>query len=460
MHRPAPSEGVSANDVRHYLDRYLTREPGTKIQYGHPSPRFWTEASLQLPELLAPVNDTHDLSLYLHIPFCPPTTPAACGFCLFAREDMNSYDLVRSYLEALHRELIGYGELLGRRRLRTVYFGGGTPNILKVQEIRDIFARINEYFEVTPTTEITYEGTPSLFTQNRLETLAEVGATRISIGAQMLKPHLVKYSGRKQRPEHIEKAARFCADHGIRCSVDLITGWFEQTPQDLVDDIDCLTDWGVTGIVNHPLTVQGDSEFARRKNELPPVETTCRSFLTAREHMLKRGYRADSYTDYCRSDLPVVQYLEIYRDLLKNDRVGVGYGANTMLTGSLDDPGHTYKNVIGVPAYRMRLEEQGNGMDAVFKFNREDLQLLYVMKGLEGYPYLDQTAYTETFGSCLIADYRPWWTELERRNWLEWDEGNPRLINEGVFYMSTIQRSISERRNAELRGEMSVRGAA
>jgi coproporphyrinogen III oxidase-like Fe-S oxidoreductase len=267
----------------------------------------------------------------------------------------------------------------------------------------------------------------------------------------VLKPELVRYSGRKQRPEQIQRTADFCAQHGLRCSVDLITGWFDQTPQDVVEDIVQLASWGVTGIVNHLLTLAGDSEFARRSDELPPVEVTRRTFLTARETLMDLGYRADSYTDHCRSDLPVVQFLEMYRDILHNDRVGVGYGANSLLSGSLTSPGHTYKNVTGLGPYRDRIVDGDSCIESSFRFDEEDLRLLYVLKGLEGTPFLSATDYRATFGSDLQADFEPWWDELARRGWLVWRGDQPRLVGEGTFYTAAIQRCITEPRNADLR---------
>ncbi len=442
----------SAADVAAYLDQHMGREPGTKIQYGHPSPRFWQVREAPLNELLAPLDPHKPLNLYLHIPFCPPTDPEACGFCLFAREDYQSYQAVDAYVTDLLVELGHVAARVGRRTLRTLYFGGGTPNLLNEASIRQIFARLHQLFDIPPGCETTLEGTPGLFTPGRLEALHEVGVNRISIGAQVLKAHLLKYSGRTQRNEHIVRTVDFCKARGIHCSVDLITGWFEQTPDDVVDDVRLLHGWGVDGIVNHPLTLGGDSEFARNKHRLPPIEVSRDAFLAGRATLLELGYRADSYTDYCRADLRPVQFLEMYRDALHNDRLGVGYGANSLFAGTVDRPGHTYKNVVGRDPYHGRLSAGRSAVESVFDFNRVDLQLIYVLKGLEGSPWLDATAYAQEFGSSLADDFAPFWQVLTERGWLTWNDGHPQLQGDGIFYTSEVQRCLSEPRNAGLRG--------
>lgn len=449
----AATPRITSEGVARFLDANLPREPGTKIQYGHPSPRFWETSRASIPELLEPLDKKRPLNLYVHIPFCPPTSPEACGFCLFAREDFQSYGLVDSYMRDLYTELDRVCEHVGRRTLNTIYFGGGTPNLLKVDTIREVFTKLHQLFDIPPDCETTFEGTPALFTLDRLEALDDCGVNRISVGAQVLKPRLIEYSGRKQRPEQIRRTVEFCAERDIHCSVDLITGWFEQTPQDLVDDIELLASWGVTGIVNHPLTLAGDSLFARNKHELPSVDVTCRSFLTGREVLLDLGFRADSYTDYCRSSKPVVKFLQMYREVLHHDRLGVGYGANSLFAGTTDEPGHTFKNVVGLGPYHERLAEGESGLDSIFRFCKEDLRLLYVLKGLEGAPYLTTQGYAAEFGGDLREDFEPWWTALEKRGWLVWKGDQPMLVGPGVFYTASVQRCLAEPRNHVIRVE-------
>jgi hypothetical protein len=138
--------------------------------------------------------------------------------------------------------------------------------------------------------------------------------------------------------------------------------------------------------------------------------------------------------------------------VLYNDRIGVGYGANALMSGTLDRPGHTYKNVTGLTEYQQRIEGGGSCQDMIFQFSAEDLRLLYVLKGLEGAPYLDADAYRKEFGRDLGEDFAPWWEALENRHWLVWGGGKrPRLVSEGVFYTSTIQRALAEPRNQDLR---------
>src|SRR4051812_2494887 len=120
--------------IRRYLSSRLEQQSGTKIQYGHPSPRFWRPWAPSLEEVARLRSPDRRLFLYVHIPFCPQTDPPACGFCLFAREDYSGYPAVTRYLETLRRELDILARAFAGEELACVYFGGGTPNVLKAED--------------------------------------------------------------------------------------------------------------------------------------------------------------------------------------------------------------------------------------------------------------------------------------------------------------------------------------
>jgi oxygen-independent coproporphyrinogen-3 oxidase len=442
---------VDRDAVEEHLSRSVARAPGTKIQYGHPSPRFWRGSDADLPELLAALTPGRDLALYLHIPFCVPTDPGGCGFCLFAREDFSSHAIAKRYVASLIRELERVSSLVGRRELGAVYFGGGTPNLLNPPEIRALFDAVSACFVVTEATEITFEGYPPLFSLERLETLADVGCTRLSLGVQTLDPAMLEESGRTQDALQLQRTLRFAADHGQACSVDLITGWFGQTPGSIVRDVETLLDWGATGVVNHPLVIGGDSAFTQRADQLPDVTSQAETFEAARQAMLGRGLRMDSYTDYRVPNLPPVRYLEMYRDVLGADRIGVGYGANSLLAGTQEHPGRTWVNMRSTGEYQSRVDAGLGVVDGRFDFTAEDLRLLYILKGLEGTPWLDAAEYAARFGGDLRQDYEPFWAAFEARGWLGWTPSGPRLQGEGIYRTATAQRCLAEPRNRQLR---------
>jgi oxygen-independent coproporphyrinogen-3 oxidase len=122
------------------------------------------------------------LSLYLHIPFCQ----VRCAYC-----DFNTYaglePLMAPYATSLAREIraVGRGMPTGaERRVHTIFFGGGTPSLLPLAAYADVFAALQESFELTADCEITLEANPGTVDERYLAGLRTVGVNRLSFGVQ------------------------------------------------------------------------------------------------------------------------------------------------------------------------------------------------------------------------------------------------------------------------------------
>jgi oxygen-independent coproporphyrinogen III oxidase len=442
--------------VRRYLEEHKTVQPGTKIQYGHPSPRFWTPLAMDVARVAELRRRDRQLFLYLHIPFCPRTDPPACGFCLFAREDYTGHPAVVKYLEYLNRELEMYAPHFAGETIECVYFGGGTPNVLRARDYEGVMASVKKLFTLAPNCEVTLEGVPQLFDKERIHAMAEAGITRISVGAQQLKDELLKYSGRQQTADQVLETIEISHALDLSVNVDLICGWFDQTEQDLEDDLKQLVPLKPESIVVHPLTLQGPSTFAQQKAHLPATRETMATFLRGRQFLVDNGYWGSSYTDYMLANPPrgprETKYLRFYRELLGYDRLGVGYGANSLFGGTTGAPGITWRNIDQTQTYYEAVDKGQLPILEGFQFDAEDLRLLYVLKGLEGTPHLNRHAYREAFGGDLEHDFEPYWQGLRAEGWLETGgDGTYRLVGEAIFYTPMIQRCLSEDRNAELR---------
>ncbi len=169
--------------------------------------------------ILTPKDSLQELldsiSLYLHIPFCH----AKCHYC-----DFNSYAGMlgqrESYVDALRREIELAGERArlkdGRpRRCRTIFFGGGTPSLLRAEQVAEILDAARSAFALDDDAEITLEANPGTLEYGHLDELRGVGVNRLSMGAQSFDPGLLKWMGRIHSPEEIEVAFRAARSAGF-----------------------------------------------------------------------------------------------------------------------------------------------------------------------------------------------------------------------------------------------------
>lgn len=116
--------------------------------------------------------------IYIHIPYCRQ----ACYYCDF--HFSTSLGTRDAMVDALTRELLLQKEYLGGEKIETIYLGGGTPSLLKGDELRRIFGVLQQEFVLEAFPEITLEANPDDLTDETLTTFREIGVNRLSIGIQ------------------------------------------------------------------------------------------------------------------------------------------------------------------------------------------------------------------------------------------------------------------------------------
>jgi oxygen-independent coproporphyrinogen III oxidase len=164
--------------------------------------------------------------IYIHIPFCA----TRCHYCNFATGGYES-ELARRYTAAAREEIkrADVSNKTGMRNVDTIYFGGGTPTTLTVDQISSLIETCRGVFDVAPDSEITAEANPGSISQNYLEELRSAGVNRLSFGAQSFDDGELLMIGRTHSSEEAREAVRAARAAGFaNLSIDLIAGLPEQ----------------------------------------------------------------------------------------------------------------------------------------------------------------------------------------------------------------------------------------
>lgn len=133
--------------------------------------------------------------MYVHFPWCL----AKCPYCDFLSVAADRADIPhQAYASAVVAELGRRAEALGQRRLRSVFFGGGTPSLWEPGALGRVLAAIRARFEVSPDIEVTVECNPTSLDDGRAAALRDAGATRLSVGVQGLDADRLRFLGRLQ----------------------------------------------------------------------------------------------------------------------------------------------------------------------------------------------------------------------------------------------------------------------
>lgn len=157
--------------------------------------------------------------IYIHIPFCRQK----CYYCDFYKTTNNSRTL--NYLSALEKEAEQRKNYLNDARVNTIYFGGGTPSVLKQEELTGIMHFLNRLYQVIPNAEITFEANPDDLTPEYLRALKQAGINRLSIGIQSFNDELLQKMNRRHNALQAKEAVENAYNAGFsNLSVDLIYG--------------------------------------------------------------------------------------------------------------------------------------------------------------------------------------------------------------------------------------------
>ena len=179
------------------------------------------------------------------------------------------------------------------KEIETIYFGGGTPSILKVTEIRDLIQTVHQYFNVTSAVEITLEANPDDLSEDKLHELSKAGINRLSIGIQSFFDEDLRLMNRV----HSGREARLCLENAKKLfdniSIDLIYGIPNMSNERWMQNIQIALNYGIPHISSYALTVEPRTALKSliEKGEIPDIneEQTEQQFLILQEKLDARG---------------------------------------------------------------------------------------------------------------------------------------------------------------------------
>jgi oxygen-independent coproporphyrinogen-3 oxidase len=181
----------------------------------------------QIKQVLVNTEDVPAISLYIHIPFCN----TLCLFCACNKVITNNRNRITEYLTYLEQELVLYHKLIGKRlKVVQLHFGGGSPSWLSCAQLQDLMQMIRKYFDLSHAQEIAMELDPRHVSDEFMDTLAEQGFNRISLGVQDFDAAVQKAVNRIQSLEDTQQVLKKAVALGFKSTnIDLIYGLPLQT---------------------------------------------------------------------------------------------------------------------------------------------------------------------------------------------------------------------------------------
>ncbi len=200
------------------------------------------------------------ISLYIGIPFCP----TRCLYCSFTSQSIAfSNKLIKPYMDSLIHEIeeVAKLEYVKKRRIETIYFGGGTPSALSHSDIERLFVATESNFDLSHVKEITFEaGRPDTVTGEKLDVLKRHNVSRISINPQTMNDETLRIIGRNHTSEEFLKSFHLAREFGFsHINCDIIAGLPGESEKDFSNTLSVLEKLSPESITVHTMSIKHGS---------------------------------------------------------------------------------------------------------------------------------------------------------------------------------------------------------
>ena len=383
---------------------------------------------------------TQALSLYLHIPFCT----AKCGYC-----DFNSYEgldhLVPDYTPALVRELGLWAPAAREFEVRTIFFGGGTPSLSSLDDMRTLADAIRERYAIASDAEWTLEANPTDLSREHLEGLREMGFNRLSVGIQSLHAEELELLDREHSGERALDALRDARAAGFaNVNADLIFGLIEQPLSRWQETLEGVLAVRPEHLSCYALTIEpGTALYYRvQKGQLrePDPDVVADQYEWTRDRLAGEGYAQYEISNWARPGLACRHNLVYWR---AEPYLGIGAGAHSFFAGqrlaNVDSPAR-YVELVNA-SYEEREQRGGGALQQIAGGETPDAATLRadaLILGLRLLEGVDAAGFASRFGVSLREAFGP---AIERHTaigLLEWSGDRLRLSERGLLLANEV----------------------
>ncbi|MBL4673579.1 MAG: coproporphyrinogen III oxidase family protein [Arenicella sp.] len=243
------------------------------------------------------------LHLYFHIPFCLQR----CRYCFFKVGILseNSHEVREAYVDALCKEveMVADAMDLRGRRVRSIYFGGGTPSVLSPEQLARVKKTIDAHF-VLDDPEFVFEIEPVTFSNRLIDSLPDLGVNRISFGVQSFDDRVVALTGRHDTEEKNCRAIERALGTGAVVNIDLLSGLEGETEASWRHSVNRATGLGVHAITMYKLELYSNAEYMEGlkhgKLSLPNNQQELEFARYGIEQFQSNGYLPSTYFTFTR----------------------------------------------------------------------------------------------------------------------------------------------------------------
>ncbi|MCP3967241.1 MAG: radical SAM family heme chaperone HemW [Lentisphaerae bacterium] len=245
-------------------------------------------------------------NIYVHVPFCQ----TKCDYCGFYSVSSPEKQQVDGFIDKIEQKL-NIANLT--RPVDSLYFGGGTPSLLRPEQLQRLMDITSKYIPLSQNSEVTMECNPETLCPERLDIIRPV-VNRVSIGIQSFDDDLRDKLGRKSHQEHISNSLEMIKKRNFdNINIDLIFGIPGQTDEDWISELNLAVNSNINHISCYSLTIEEGTQLAEKIENLDPIddENTASMWERTGKFLENRGFPRYEVSNYsvpgaeCRHNMNV-----------------------------------------------------------------------------------------------------------------------------------------------------------
>lgn len=319
-----------------------------------------------------------DLSIYIHYPFCKSKCPY-CDFNSHVREGVD----YKAFLKAYENELDFFAKKVGARKIKSIFFGGGTPSLMPIFLVEGILKKISSLWKNEEDCEITLEANPTSFESSKFKELKDVGINRLSIGIQALNDEDLKFLGREHSSKEAIATIEVAAKIFDNFSFDLIYARPQQTLEKWEKELERAIGFGTKHLSLYQLTIEKGtkffSQFQKKEFELPSEELSAKLYELTHEITARNGFEDYEISNYAKKNFESRHNLVYWRGL---DYIGIGAGAHSRIFFEGEEKRSAIMMIHEPLAWLKKAQGQGVGIQTNEKISDKELLQELVLMGL------------------------------------------------------------------------------
>lgn len=371
-----------------------------------------------------------DFSVYIHIPLCV----RKCAYCDFTSFSGRMAQR-EAYVRAVCREIRVQAAFFGRRRIRTVFFGGGTPTLLTGAQVQTIMDALRESFALPADAEVTMEGNPGTLTREKLLACRAAGVNRLSLGVQSFDDGLLAAVGRIHTAKEAVRAVELAREAGFdNLNLDLMNGlpgqsagqWADTLNRAIALEPEHLSCYNLILEEGTPLYAQA---MEGRCAPLPDEDELVRMDELTHRLTSGAGYARYEVSNYARPGR-MCRHNIVYWEC--EPYLGLGCAAHS------DMDGHRFYNPSDWERYMQMAGAGGNARDAEGDGTPDERRFERMMMGLRMVSGVDCARFARDFG----AEPGQVWPQTVHRmtdgGLMERCGGRLRLTRRGMQVMNAV----------------------